>query len=244
MTMDSNDLFSAWTAGDSPWTAWAKPALFATMPVMAPAVLAKPGLPWLPSDRNTAIIIDLPGAEAVATGIALAAAGWRPVPLFNGCFGINTVVETLWAAPALAAAAAELARISLPADAPPVFLLDSNRMSGSALVAPGRFDNRWQVLPQDLPSGNRLAASGIKQALIVLEDRPIANDVCHVLRRWQEAGLAVARTRSDGETFPIDIPQPSGFHSVRYWLGVVFGLSRNSTGGFGSVVPEPSSASG
>src|SRR6185503_17357155 len=95
---------------------------------------------WVPTPNEGALLIlDLPGAEGVAAGLALTARGFRPVPLYNAIplatpFSPgNTldesppVVEVLPIVRALDAATPRLALAELPHDAPTAFLLDSLR---------------------------------------------------------------------------------------------------------------------
>jgi len=43
-----------------------------------------PDLNWLPdAGDKVALVVDLPGAEGVAAGLAFAGRGYRPVPLYN-----------------------------------------------------------------------------------------------------------------------------------------------------------------
>ena len=48
---------------------------------------------WIPpAEDNVAVVLDLPGADGVWTGVALAARGYRPVPLYNAVPGPTTGV--------------------------------------------------------------------------------------------------------------------------------------------------------
>jgi hypothetical protein len=80
--------------------------------------------------------VDLPGAEAVAMGVALAGHGFRPVPLFNGTSGPHEVIEVYPIVRALAAWARTMQTQRLLPDAPPAFLLDSRRTELPALPSP------------------------------------------------------------------------------------------------------------
>jgi hypothetical protein len=80
---------------------------------------------------------------------------------------------------------------------------------------------------------------GIEDVLLVQEDdlQP-REDLAHVLLRWQEAGLRI-RGR-DGVV--IRVQRPSQFRALWYRALAILGLRRNSAGGFGSYVPESTSA--
>ena len=144
----------------------------------------------------------------------------------------------------LVAGASLLEQHRLPPDAPPVFLLDSRRQAQISAL-PGRFDNRWLVFPQDFPSGNFLRSQGIERAVLVQEDilRQPQEDLAHVLRRWQETGIQISVTNlaASGSPQPLTVNRPKRFRSLCYVALAAMGLRRNSAGGFGSIIPQPSS---
>ena len=89
--MNSESIYLDW-AGDSIWSRWVKPVLFAHLSdvVIARALREAPHEPiaadvgGVPRATGaTAILVDLPGAASIATGLALAELGYRPVPLYN-----------------------------------------------------------------------------------------------------------------------------------------------------------------
>jgi hypothetical protein len=138
-----------------------------------------------------------------------------------------------------------LPQLSLPADAPPVFLLDSGRTPLVGGGVPGTYDNRWVVLPQDFPSAAKLREHGIAAILLWQTERvQPASDLAHVLRRWQESGLNIYLESGTVESVPepLTVDRPSHYRSIFHRLLVLAGLRRNSAGGFGSKVPEPSSS--
>ena len=81
---------------------------------------------------SAAIVIDLPGAESVAVGLALAERGFRPVPLFNNTSGPSPVIDTQALVDALGAGTTVLQAQTLKPDARPAFLVDSRRSVASA----------------------------------------------------------------------------------------------------------------
>lgn len=256
--MNPIELYNLWAPKDSIWTNWAKPVLFAdsafdTLSTSAPADWRLLNLQWAASaNAGSAIVLDLPGLDSVKIGLALAQSGFRPVPLFNGVAGHMLsgrypLVDTYPVVCALHAAADDLAALQLPPNAPPAFLLDSNRRSGEMLVEPGRFDNRWCVFPQDFPSANFLLSQNIRSVILVQEGALLPNrDLTHVLLRWQEAGIQILSCQKldQNQPQPIQIEKPANFRSIWYRAMVLAGLRRNSAGGFGAVVPEPSSSGG
>ncbi len=111
---------------------------------------------------------------------------------------------------------------------------------------PGAFDNRWVVFPQDFPSATYLRARGITEVLLLHEGREAAEDLAHVLRRWQENGLRMqsAAPLERGRISDLVVKRPSGFRRAWYRVIAAAGLRRNNAGGFGGVIPMPSSGGG
>jgi hypothetical protein len=258
MRITGEELFALWTPllGQSPdaspdWSSWAKPVLFAEMGVVAvddfpsaPADLAVGQMSVSGPEGRWAIVVDLPGARSVDQGVALAAKGWAPVPLYNACSGPGAVIETQSLKDALVRAVAALRTIQFNVDAPPAFLLDSRRTA--AAPKPGDFDNRWVVLPQDFPSAALLRSRGIAHVLLIQQGRsqPQA-DLAHVLLRWQQSGLGIfVRNPEEDDVEAITVTRPSRFRALCYALLATIGLRRSSAGGFGGRVPMPSSSGG
>jgi hypothetical protein len=257
--MDGSQLFEVWAPQDSVWSRWAKPAPFAQMPPDLPGT-AMPvhSVPDEPEPRSfdagpvdtwTAFVIDLPGVRSVEIGLALARAGWRPVPMFNTAYHAAAIVPVTEILRRLHQAEPEMRSLVLPADAPPAFLLDARRLDPSTAAAPGKFDNRWAVFPQDFPSANFLLSRGIRRVVVLqadsLQGKPRL-DLAHVLLRWREAGIELFAQDPDGSfpPQPMQVDRPSSFRSLFYRALTAAGLRRNSAGGFGSIIPVPSSSSG
>ena len=250
--MTNESYFEAWAPDDVHWTQWAKPVLFAHLDRVAPgaklpddwATIEK-DMSWVPRARgNAALVVDLPGNESVHAGLALARLGYRPVPLYNASVGAKAVLDLEPVARSLAAGAEVMRQTQLPPDAPPAFLLDARRMKPEVLPGPGRFDNRWLILPQDFPSANYLRARGIGEVILVQrEEEAPQEDLAHVLLRWRQAGmeLYVAAVRGTGRPRELHVRPPSFFRRAWYRAIALMGLRRSNVGGFGAVIPEPSS---
>jgi hypothetical protein len=251
-------IYDIWIPPDGAWSLWARPVLFAQMSAAA-AEATGAGRPapavdvsWAPPPQeNVLLVIDLPGDESVYAGLGLAARGYRPVPTYNACADVRDVVrEVVPQGPiqqALRQGAPYLRSLNLPADAPPAFLLDANRMAPGADVRPGLFDNRWQVFPQDFPSARFLLGRGITRVIVVQRgSRVPRDDLAHVLRRWQDAGIEVwAKDLLDAAApVPIRVSRPAWYRVMWYRALAVLRLTRNPLGGFGEVVPEPPSSQG
>ena len=260
--MDGSQLFEVWAPQGSVWSRWAKPAPFAElppdmagMPGTAMPVYSSPGdaepssFDAGPIDTWTAFVVDLPGPRSVEVGLALARSGYRPVPMFNTAYHAAAIVPVSEILRRLHKAEPEMRSLVLPADAPPAFLLDAKRLEPATLPAPGKFDNRWAVFPQDFPSASFLLSRGIRQVVVLqtdsLQGKPRL-DLAHVLLRWQEAGVLLYVQDPDGQygPQPMQVDRPSSFRSLFYRALTLAGLRRNSAGGFGSIIPVPSSSSG
>jgi hypothetical protein len=244
------ECYDVWAPADAAWSAWAKPVLFAQL---AEQIWTVPDgeapnpvdVFWAPSAGRTAIIIDLPEADSVRFGLALASRGYRPVPLYNTSFGAGAVVNAEVIARELLLRTRWLQGITLAKSAPPVFLLDASRMSPTVLPAPGRYDNRWVVFPQDFPSGSYLRANGITDVLLVHGDKGLQDDLAHVLLRWQQLGVKLlahdVSARGHGQTRELRVTPPSLARRLWYRVIALAGLRRNNAGGFGAIIPVPSS---
>lgn len=261
--MDMQQLFETWAPPDSVWSRWAKPSLFADPAASFVPPGTTPGQPETPpppsspraetrmrvlEDAATAFILDLPGAQAAELGLALARTGYRPVPLFNTADHPAALVNVRPILDQLKVGAEEIRSLGIRPGAPPAFLLDAER-STAAPRTPGKFDNRWIVFPQDFPSATFLRSQGIHRAVLLQKkargEQP-QPDLSHVLRRWQEAGIEIylQDPSADEPPRPLTVQRPSSFRSLAYRAFALMGLRRNSAGGFGSIIPVPSSSGG
>ena len=148
------------------------------------------------ADGKTAIIVDLPGTDSIEMGLALAKKGYRPIPVYNGVEeqqGARATTDNQSIDIALFYGAKELGKLSIPDDAPPAFLLDSNRLLRYK-IDDSVFDNSWDIYPQDLPSANYMKEQGIEKILVVGDG--ISRDLKKILRGFQKKGLEIYR--SDG----------------------------------------------
>jgi hypothetical protein len=248
--IDNAAVFAAWAPDGSPWTAWAKPAAFVYLSSAeqeaAPVVR---DLACVPSaSERCAVVVDVPGAEAVAIALALAERGYRPVPLFNACPSapvlevlVRTAVEVGPILNALVSAAPRLAALALPADAPPAFLLDVNRSDPAIRLEPGTFDNRSIVFASDFPSPNFLRLHDIRRVLLVHPTtKPVGDDLRHALRHWKAAGLPIESVNQDGVPVAVRWPGNGFWGELGLRLFAVFRLRRNATGGFGALIADSS----
>ena len=246
MTSVSETAFAAWAPDESPWSLWAKPVLFAGLGSVARPTATPPArdveASRFPEPRDRmAVVVDLPGGNGTDLGLALARVGYRPVPLYNCCSGKDAAVDVESIERALLVGAEELPGLRFRDDAPPAFLLDSDRMKGPP-PKPGRFDNRWLVFPQDFPSATYLRSRGIGRVLVVQEKEGApGEDLAHVLRRWQLGGIELAATTPEGadRQRPLHVAAPSLFRRAWHRVMATMGLRRSNVGGFGAIVPIP-----
>ena len=166
---------------------------------------------FLPEDFNdAAIIVDLPGAESVMEGLALAKAGYRPIPIFNGTVepaGARATVDNQTVAVAMEWGASILAGINIPDDALPAFLTDSNRLHQFKMDAT-LFDNSWDVYPQDIPSADYMLDNGIHKVIIVTNR--LARDLKKVLYSYQKKKIEIYVTQGYDEPNKVRIPRKFG----------------------------------
>lgn len=249
MLMTTEAAYRAWAPPSSPWSPWVKPITFAQHS-LPPHVRQRPEPQWLPSldwvprsSDGVALVLDLPGAHAVRSGIDLLKLGYHPVPLFNATDGPNPVLDLAPIERALFEGVDDIAAVTFHDRTPPAFLLDSRRLSGKR-PGPGRYDNRWIVFPQDFPSSAMLQAHGINAVLVVRQDhRPPESDLRQVLLRWHKAGIQLLGKQlgSPKRAAPLPVPWAPMSALALFFAGMTLGLRRNSAGGFGSIVPMPNS---
>jgi hypothetical protein len=258
--MNKEEIFSTWAPQDSPWSRWAKPVLFAYLDSALshiPVAETASDVDWAPvPTEKAALVLDLPGADGVAVGMALGGRGYRPVPLYNAVplpFSVRlldpltgrpvSAVNVLPIIGALRKGAEQLAQLKLAGDAPPAFLLDANRQGDGRKMMPDEFDNRSISFTTDFPSANFLIARGIQRVVLVQRtNADPQSDLAHSLRRWQDGGIKLER-------IGIDFPsRPESFEVARpSWYGAMFqralasiGLRRSGAGGFGGWIPDSS----
>jgi len=257
------ELYEIWAPHGGVWSPWTAPALFALVKCpdkSADVRVERAQLVWQQhaTAHDTAIILDLPGAEAVKFGLGLAQNGYRPVVLINASPAPFHLVVTPSMRPPvvldmqpiaqeICAGAPWLQELALPSDAPPVFILDSRRGTGTQPLRGDLFDNRWMVFAQDFPSARFLAEQKIKRVILVQVGRmqPL-EDLSHVLLRWQEAGIEILAKQSGdaSEASPIMVAKPSRFRAIWHRALAIMGFRRSNVGGFGGFVSRRWSGGG
>jgi hypothetical protein len=188
--MTKHSIFDAWAPPSAIWSRWAKPVLFSQLDSIARDEIVAQELPvdvsWaVDSNRATAVVVDLPGAQGITVALSLAAIGYRPVPLYNACpapAGDTALVAVRPIMIALAAAARALRSSGLPDEAPPAFLLDAMRNPAAVTPPPDIVDDKSTSLRpflMDTKGDTELAASSPRtfdnRSISLPTDFPSAN---------------------------------------------------------------------
>jgi hypothetical protein len=135
----------------------------------------------------TALIVDMPGPEAVSLA-AGATAVFSPVFMLQNWPHPKGVVKSHLALAAFAHFMSAFSDVAArPANAPPMFVLDSSRL-GPIVDSVEDFDNRYRVT---LPSVADLRRLGIAEVFVV--GAASSADIAPKLSEYQAAGLAVRR---------------------------------------------------
>ena len=260
--MKPEEVYLAWAPRESIWSPWAIPVPFAQIVCLALDVQREiNGIEALPNllepEFDLAVVLDLPGEEAVRLSLGLALRGFRPVPVIDGSpgpdlLGISQAILGTGPAPSTQASvavdmrqtlrwlcigAAVLPTLKIAPNASPVFLLDALRTG--RIHTPGMevFDNRWKTFPQDFPSAGFLKENGIRRVLLIQDaaGQP-GEDLAHVLLRWQEAGIPIqASSAADiNASKLIHVKRPTRFRTLWHRALALIGLSRAASGGFGA----------
>ena len=194
--MTGRDIFKIWAPTESKWSPWVRPVPFVTIEDSKQKTcicnFVIPKVYYIDELKpDTAVILDLPEYESIPEGLALAKLGYRPVPLYNGTEGQEgamAIVDTNNIICALVWGASELNRIDIPDDAPPVFLLDSNRMHRYKMDI-SVFDNSWDLYDQDIPSPEFFLKNGIDK--IIIRGDSIHEDLERILIKFQNKGFNI-----------------------------------------------------
>ncbi len=159
-------------------------------------------------NKDTAIIVDLPGTDGVKTGIGLAKKGYRPIPVYNGTTpqqGARATVDNRTIGVALEWGASELQKIEISDDALPAFLMDSNRLHRFKMDA-SIFDDSWDIYQQDMPSAEYLINNGIDRIIIIGES--VSKDLKKILFEYQKKKIKILFTKGYEAPKSVKIHRP------------------------------------
>lgn len=194
--MVGRGIFTIWAPQGKKWTEWVRPVPFVAInedfrtyevcDFTIPNITYMDKLP-----ENTAIIVDLADDEGIKEGIALAKIGFRPIPVYNGTEpqeGVMSTIDNNVIEYGLIKGAVELQKIIIKDDAPPAFLMDSNRTHRYKMNE-SVFDNSWDIYPQDLPSAKYFLTNDINKIIVVGEK--FQKDLKRILRKFEKEGIEI-----------------------------------------------------
>jgi hypothetical protein len=221
------ELHRAWRpAPESPWRPYYKPTLIAAIATVESAAMpiVDVGMPPAMSEAqryaesltlgNTAIFVDLIGEQSVVWAAVLHRAGFSPVVTINNWphqYGILRLERPLGA---LLYYAEELSQTRLPAEAPPVFVLERSRLGQKGLnPSSGQFDNRYFHAPTDFPAAGEFLKRGLRN-VIYINPRGVTagaeeDDLNEYFTELAKAGLQLIYVRSHSSGFDQGLVTPA-----------------------------------
>ena len=211
--MTDRELYRIWAPLGKKWTPWVRPVPFVEIQEHSKeynfTLFEVPPMDF-PEEKfpDAALIVDLPGAESVEVGIALAKEGYRPIPIFNGTIeqpGARSTVDNQTVGMGLICGAKELQQITLKDDAKPAFLLDSNRLHRHRIDVTV-FDNSWDIYPQDMPSADYFIKNDIHK-IVVIGDR-ICMDLKKIRYGYQKKKIEIYLQKGYAEPKKVRLRKP------------------------------------
>ena len=192
--MTNKEIFRIWAPLNKKWIDWVRPVPFVsineTHQVFRPSGVVITCLDKIDM-KSTAIIVDLPSDDSVEAGILLAQNGYRPIPIYNGVQhqkGARATTNNEGILSALVWGASILKTVKIDDNAPPAFLIDSNRLHRWRIDL-SIFDNSWDVYPQDIPSEDYFLKNGIDKILII--GRKYPRDLKAIIKEWPKKQVSV-----------------------------------------------------
>ena len=196
--MLGKDIYKCWYKENNKWCKWIKPTLFVDLDnqILKDVVDYEiPHIYYIDKLRDdTAIIIDEDGDTSIKEGLALMNFGYVLVPLFNSPYPLpnsKSLVSNLSIATLLIWGGTILKDKTVSDVAPPVFLLDKNRLNRYHKDK-SIFDNSYDIYSQDLPSSNYFKNNCIKN--IILKSDKINPDLNEILNKYRKNGLNILYT--------------------------------------------------
>lgn len=196
--MTGKEVYKLYAPEGAKWTEWVRPVPFIGIDSynrkLTPTWFDRKVIFMECYEKDTAIIIDLPGQESIELGIALAQIGYRPIPLFNGTDeqpNAFSIVNTDLIESSLLNSAERLKSIFLDNNANPAFLLDSYR-TNRYRANESLFDNSWDLYKQDIPTAKYFKKNGIKKIIVVGNE--IQRDLKKIFLNFQEDGIEIYLT--------------------------------------------------
>lgn len=211
--MTGKDIFKIWAPVGAKWVDWVRPVPFVAINESFKAYeiydFTISNINYLSEiPANTAIIIDLPGCDSIKEGLAIAKLGFRPIPIYNGTNeqkGAMATVDNHAIEIGLIKGTIELQKIKISNDAPPVFLLDSNRTNRFKMDI-SVFDNSWDIYAQDIPSAEYFLKNGINK--IMIRGESLQKDLSKILYKFQKEGIKILFTNGYENPKEVIIKKP------------------------------------
>lgn len=100
----------------------------------------------------------------------------------------------------------EIRKMEIAENAPPVFLLDSNRMNRLKMNA-SVFDNSWDIYDQDFPSAEYFLQNNINE--IIVRGEKINKDLKKILYKFQKKNIKIFFTKGYEIPKEVIIKKPS-----------------------------------
>lgn len=208
--MTGKEIYKIWAPIGAKWCVWIRPVPFIaindSLKVYEISNFSIPNINYIcEKTSDTAIIVDMPGNLSVKEGISLAKLGYRLVPIYNGTNeqeGAMATVDNHSVTTSLIFGAEKLKNIKIDDDAPPAFLLDSNRTNRFKMNV-SIFDNSWDIYPQDVPSAEYFLNNGIKK--IIVRGEFIQKDLKKILYKFQKKGIKILFTNGYDEPKVVNI---------------------------------------
>ncbi len=262
----TEELFQVWgPVSGGPWEPYHCVPLFASLQTIAPERIG-PTAPSMVKDlegnghlggelanqplgkrwveQKSWVILDLPGAKSVAAAVRLIAGGFQPVCTFDNWPHPAGLIRPEYVLAQLLRYAAHVSdlRKYLTPQSPPVWICDRNRL-GTRQANIKEFDNRYYLDDSILPSADTLRKNGVEQIICVVPgigDKP-REDLCAYFRDLRKDNFhqvfGVAFQDPDLQEFRF----PEDVFSIAFKQS---GFRRSDAGGFGMLIPEPSSSGG
>lgn len=211
--MNIKDIYKSWAPDNKLWVDWVRPVPFIELKnkktITEQLDFNLPIIRYIDeSIKNTAIILDIDGCDAIKEGIALIKYGFRPIPIFNGTIpqknsignAINSSIE-----PYLVWGANILNNSKISENSLPAFLLDTNRLNRNKIER-GIFDSSWDIYPQDIPTPDYLLNHNINK--IIIRADKLHDDLEKVLYKFYKKNILIYITNGLEEPKLIKIKKP------------------------------------
>ncbi|MBQ8659537.1 MAG: hypothetical protein IJ475_01700 [Bacilli bacterium] len=211
--MSGKEVYKVWAPFGKRWVDWVRPVPFVDIDV--PKEIHEfidydiPVISYVSElNTNLAIFVDISGVDSIKEGIALANIGYRPIPIFNGTnepVGAMATTNNQIIEPLLVWGASELVNMDIDETAPPVFLLDTNRLNRYKFDR-SVFDNSWDIYPQDIPSAEYFKKCNIDTILV--RGNALQRDLSEVLYKYQLSGIKILFTDGFSGIKEVKIKKP------------------------------------